>query len=167
MEIECKQCYKSKELNESNFYRVISKFGWDKTCKDCRAENRINKPKKKDKKKSKFQKDRHGYINPAHPIPIKLTTMDGFGGYYRFDVTRVKKSLETNNMLYYQKNHMVNRKFKCLQVKCADKLTIDNFCTSINMNIDAIIPFEKLYGLVYVVNLFHPDILRIVNEKKM
>lgn len=162
MEIECKQCYKSKELNESNFYRAISKFGWDKTCKDCRAENRNNKPKKKDKKKSKFQKDRHGYINPVHPIPIKLTTMDGFGGYYKFDVTRVKQSLNANNMLHYQKNHMVNRKFKCLQVKHENRELMVNFVNMINMSPDAIITFDKPDGSVYAVNLFHPDILKVV-----
>lgn len=164
--MQCKQCLKEKELNEGNFYRAISKFGWDKTCKDCRAENRSNKPKpvktKKVKKAPVKYRKCKSLINPAKPIPIKLTTMDGFGGYYRFDVTRVKQSLNANNMLHYQKNHMVNRKFKCLQVKHENRELMVNFVNMIDMSTDAIITFDKPDGSVYAVNLFHPDILRIV-----
>lgn len=157
----CKQCYTDKELNESNFYKSTSKFGWDKTCKVCRAENVKNKPKNKNNKKSKFQKDRHGYINPTTPIPIKKFGEDGYGGKWNFDITKL-----TNDQLTFAKqngliNHMSKSRTPCYQVKQVNLLNMQLFCDFINLDRKAIITFEHDKP-VYVVNLYHQDIVRML-----
>lgn len=157
--MNCKKCGIDKEVTE--FYKSTSKFGYDKTCKVCRAEIRKVKPKVKKSKKSKYRPVRK-LINPEHPIPVKLVSEDGFGGKWKFDIEQLKKRVLNWTKENGQKNHMVKRSSKCWQVKTDDFDKIITFCDSIMMSRKAIIEFPKADKSVYVVNLYHPRILEIV-----
>jgi hypothetical protein len=157
--MECKQCHIEKELNEDNFYKSTSKFGWDKTCKVCRKKN-VDTKNKINKKYPGYRKVKD-LINPTHPIPLKLTSQDGFGGYYRFDFEKLKNDLsfaKSNG----QKNHMVKRSTRCWQVKDTDEISMMVFCDYIGMSREAIIKFDKIDHSMYVVNLYHPRILEVM-----
>lgn len=160
----CKNCGLTKELSE--YYKSPnSKDGFHGQCKDCiKSKSKRLKPSKKKSKEPviKYRKTK-GLILPDNPIPIKFTTEDGFGGKWKFDMNKLKQHLNFAKQ-QGQKNHMVNRKFKCWQVKSTDVIAMRVFCDYIGMSRQAIITFDKPDKSVYVVNLYHPDILKVVNN---
>jgi len=156
--MNCKKCGIDKEVTE--FHKSTSKFGYDKTCKMCRVEIRKSKPKVKTSKKSKYRPVRK-LINPEHPIPVKMVGEDGFGGKWNFDIEQVKRNREFVKE-HGQKNYMVKRSKRCLQVKTDSFDKIVTFCDSVSMSKKAIIEFPKTDKTMYVVNLFHPNILEVL-----
>lgn len=156
----CTKCKIEKELVEFGKNNG-SKDGLQSWCKSCQK-SYVSRKKNKSPGKTtiKYRKCK-SLIMPVNPIPIKLTSMDGFGGYYRFDIDKFNQQKEFAK-LHGQKNHMVKRSKRCLQIKSSDLLSMQNFCNLISMSTDAIITFEKTDKTVYVVNLYHPRVLEIM-----
>lgn len=157
----CKICGLEKIINADNFYKTKSKLGFDTTCKSCRLNNKKNKPKKDSKRKSK-QNLKVGFINPANPIPIKKMSEDGYGGKWKFDIDQLQNNNEFAR-LNGQYNHMSKSRIPCWQVKTTELDKLKIFCFYIEMNEKSIIEFPKSDKTVYVVNLYHKDILQVVN----
>lgn len=151
----CTNCGKSKNLDEFK-KNGKSKDGLRNKCIDCEQ-----KLKNKKNSKHKYRKT-FKLINPDNPIPIKLSSEDGYGGKWKFDINKLKQHLNFAKQ-QGQKNYMVNRKFKCFQVKSTDVIAMRVFCDYIGMSRQAIITFDKPDKSVYVVNLYHSDILKVVN----
>lgn len=156
----CKICGLEKIINTDNFYKTKSKLGFDTTCKSCRLNNKKNKPKKGSKRKYK-QNLKVGFINPIHPIPVKKTSEDGYGGKWKFDIDNLQKNNEFAR-LNGQHNRMSKSRYPCWQVKVDDFDKIITFCDTISMSRKSIIEFPKSDKTVYVVNLYHKNILQVV-----
>lgn len=167
--MKCKQCYIEKELNEDNFYKSASTFGWDKTCKVCRADNHKQKAKLKNnlgksKSKVKYRKTK-SLINPK--IPIKLTSQDGFGGYYRYDANRLSEPLINS---FIRENGILhrNKRYSILQVKSKNKQQMLDFAQCIDMSANGVIHIQREIGKecleTYVVNLMGNNIRQVITN---
>lgn len=157
---KCKTCGIEKEFEK--FYACPGcKDGYHGSCKEC--EKLKAKAAKPVIRKTKVEyRPTKKLINPTNPIPVKLVGEDGFGGKWNFDIEQLEKRIFGWSKANGQKNHMVRRNLKCWQIKTDDYRKIELFCETISMNKRAIIEFPKTDKTVYVVNLFHPNILEVL-----
>lgn len=157
----CKACKQEKELILFAKSKTC-KDGYDTTCKQCRKEQ--NKERKNNRNKKSKQNLKVGFINPTHPIPVKKFADDGYGGKWKFDITKL-----TNDQLTFAKqhgliNHMSKSRIPCYQVKHVNLVSMQLFCDFVGMNRKAIIHFDKEENVkpVYVVNLYHQNIRMVL-----
>lgn len=132
-----------------------SKDGYQHKCVDC-------KNKKIKKGKAVTYRKTRGLIVPK--IPLKLTTNDGFGGYWKYDIEQIK---DNKAMIQFAKEHgqYVNHK-RWYQVKSNDLSKLRELADSLGMDANCVIHIKRepnnRHLETYVLNLYKLDARKVL-----